>query len=82
MLILASKGKLGYIDEAMCNYQVMAEGSWSESIQNRSRAIKHYKMILKMLSDFNLWSEYEYKYYIFIKEIYYRIILLIKFRVF
>lgn len=81
MLILASKGKLGYIDEAMCNYQVMAEGSWSESIQNRSRAIKHYKLVLKMLSEFNLWSEYTYKYYIFIKKIYYRIILLIKFRV-
>ena len=81
MLILASKGKLGYIDEAMCNYQVMAEGSWSESIQKRSRAIKHYKLVLKMLSEFNLWSEYKYKYYIFIKKIYYRIILLIKFRV-
>lgn len=79
MLILASKGKLGYIDEVMCNYQVMAEGSWSQSIQDRSRARKHYKLIIQMLSDFNLWSQNKYIFYIILKKLYYKIIIMLKF---
>lgn len=82
MLILATKGKLGYIDDNMCNYQVMAEGSWSKSIQERSRAIKHYKSILKMLSNFNAWSEYRYNFHVYIKMMYYRIVILLKFGLF
>jgi len=78
MLILATKGKLGYIDDVMCNYQIMAEGSWSESIKDRSRAIKHYKLILKMLNEFNLWTGKKYNFFVILKKIYYKIVMFIK----
>lgn len=81
-LLLASKGKIGYINDAMSVYRVMAEGSWSKSMKNRSRAIHHYKLLLKMLSDFDLWTEHKYSFYVFLKKMYYKIIVLLKFQTF
>jgi glycosyltransferase involved in cell wall biosynthesis len=81
MLVLASKGKLGYMDDVMCNYQVMSKGSWSETIQDNTLAIEHYRAVLKMLNNFNLWSKYKFNFFVTLKKIYYKIIMLIKFKI-
>ena len=80
-LLLASKGKIGYINEIMSAYRVMAIGSWSSRIKNRDIALKHYNSLLKMLTEFNIWSTNKYHCLIFIKKLYYRIIMLIKFQI-
>ena len=80
-LLLASKGKIGYINETMSAYRVLAIGSWSTRIKNRAIATKHYNSLLKMLTEFNVWSGFRYNFLVFIKKFYYRIVMLIKFQV-
>ena len=61
MLLLASKGGIGYIDDVMSVYRVMSSStSWSASMQDRFvRKIHHYA-ILKMWDDFDKWSNMEF----------------------
>ena len=80
-LLLASKGKIGYINETMSAYRLLAIGSWSTRIKNRAIATKHYNSLLKMLTEFNVWSGFRYNFLVFIKKFYYRIVMLIKFQV-
>lgn len=69
MLLLASKGKMGYIDDVMSVYRVMASStSWSASMQNRSRRKIHHYAILKMWSDFDKWTAYKYHKYVIRKK--------------
>jgi len=65
MLLLASNGKIGYIDDLMSVYRVMSSStSWSASMQNRSRRKIHHYAILKMWSDFDKWTEHKYHKYV------------------
>jgi glycosyltransferase involved in cell wall biosynthesis len=76
-LLLASKGQIGYIDDIMSVYRVMSIGSWSSKMKNRSKLINHYKSLLKMLSEFDNWSNYRFYKYVLVKKIYYFTILLL-----
>jgi glycosyltransferase involved in cell wall biosynthesis len=69
MLLLASKGKMGYIDAVMSVYRIMSSStSWSSSMQNRNRRKKHSYAILKMWNDFDKWTEYKYHKYVLQKK--------------
>lgn len=83
-LLLASKGKIGYIDEIMSAYRVLAIDSWSTKLKNRAIAIKHYNSLLKMLAEFDVWSTYRFSTYVLFKKSYYKLILclVIAFRIF
>ena len=60
-LLLARKGKLGFINEVMSNYRVMTPESWSKQMQlDRRKRINHFFKIKKMWKVFNKWSKYEY----------------------
>lgn len=66
MLLLASKGKIGYIDEVMSVYRVMSSStSWSASMQDRTRRKHHHYSILKMWNDFDVWTNNKYSSIIF-----------------
>jgi hypothetical protein len=60
MLLLASKGKIGYIDEVMSVYRIMSTNSWSASMKNFEKRKKHYLLILKMWNKFDEWSNKKY----------------------
>ena len=65
MLLLASKGKIGYVDDVMSVYRIMSSStSWSASMQNQNRAKKHHYAILKMWSDFDNWTNRKYHKYV------------------
>lgn len=69
MLLLASKGKIGYIDEVMCVYRVMSSSnSWSASMKNHIRHKKHHHAILKMWTDFDDWTNKKYHRFIVQKK--------------
>jgi len=65
MLLLASKGKIGYVDDVMSVYRIMSSStSWGASMQNQNRAKKHHYAILKMWSDFDNWTNRKYHKYV------------------
>lgn len=66
MLLLASKGTIGYIDDVMSVYRVLSsQTSWSFQMQNSFlRRIKHHNGTLKYLTEFNKWSNKKYNTYI------------------
>lgn len=69
MLLLASKGKIGYIDEVMSVYRVMSlSTSWSASMQDRTRRRTHHYAILEMWDNFDDWTEKKYSSIIFQKK--------------
>src|SRR5690554_1679938 len=69
MLLLASKGKIGYIDEVMSVYRVMSSStSWSASMQDRTRRRTHHYTILEMWDNFDDWTEKKYSSIIFQKK--------------
>ena len=69
MLLLASKGKIGYIDEEMGVYRVTSSSeSWSSSMQNYSKRRKHHYIILKMWNDFDKWTNQKYHRYVIRKK--------------
>jgi len=77
MLLLASKGKLGYIDDVMSTYRVMALNSWSCGMNDKNKKREHHFAMLEMWADFDQWSGYKYHIFISIKKfknsiIYYR----------
>jgi glycosyltransferase involved in cell wall biosynthesis len=60
MLYLASKGKIGYINETLSVYRVTASGSWTSG-QNTIRVKwKHHKSILNMLEEYDEYTNYRY----------------------
>ncbi|MDQ8186287.1 glycosyltransferase [Pelagicoccus sp. SDUM812002] len=68
MLILASKGKIGYIDDVMSVYRRMTLGSWSSSMKDWNRKSQHHQAILRMWSDFDEWTEHEFHWLVFRKK--------------
>lgn len=69
MLLLASKGKIGYIDEVMSVYRIMSSStSWSASMQDRTRRKTHHYAILEMWDNFDDWTEKKYSSIIFQKK--------------
>lgn len=69
MLLLASKGKMGYLEDMMSVYRIMSSTtSWSASMQNRARRKKHHYAILKMWSDFDNWTDKKYHRFVMQKK--------------
>lgn len=66
MLFLASKGVFGYIDETMSVYRVSSVGSWTSNQKTVKKRRIHYKKILKMFDEFDIYTDY--KYHITIKK--------------
>lgn len=60
MLLLAAKGKMGYIDEVMSTYRLMSNNSWSATLQDTKKKKKHFYSVLKMWSEFDKWSNYKF----------------------
>lgn len=60
-LVLASKGKIGYIDDVMSVYRVQTLGSWSaRTSSDWEKRKQHHYGILKMWADFDEWTHREY----------------------
>lgn len=60
MLLLATKGKIGYIDEVMSTYRLMSNNSWSFTMQDKKKKKTHYHSVLKMWNDFDKWTNYKF----------------------
>jgi glycosyltransferase involved in cell wall biosynthesis len=69
MLLLASQGKIGYIDEIMAAYRVMTENSWSSAMQDQLKKKKNHYAILKTWDDFDIWSEKKYHQFVIRKKL-------------
>jgi len=69
MLLLASQGEIGYIDEIMGAYRVMTENSWSSAMQDQLKKKKHHYAILKMWDDFDIWSNKKYHQFVVRKKL-------------
>ncbi len=61
MLFLATKGKIGYINQIMAVHRFQAKGSWTVS-HNRSILKKwnHYKNIKRMYDEFDIYTKRHY----------------------
>ncbi len=60
-LILAYRGKVGYIDDVMSVYRVMSSNSsWSFSMKDFGNYKKHHYAIIEMWKGFDEWSDYKY----------------------
>lgn len=69
MLLLASKGEMGYINDVMSVYRVMSSSSsWSASMKDRNRRKLHHKRILLMWDDFDRWTGNKYYTYVLRKK--------------
>lgn len=64
-LILASKGQVFYIDEVMCAYRIGIEGSWTTNLNSgkdsKEKNIKIWEKDIKLLTEFNIYTNYRYK---------------------
>lgn len=61
MLLLSSKGKVGYIDEVMSCYRLNSTGSWSCKMSNSFKMRRnHHINIKKMWKVFDEWTDYKY----------------------
>jgi hypothetical protein len=69
MLLLASKGKMGFIDDVMSVYRVMTPNSWSSTMRDRQKSKKHHFAILKMWDDFDNWSNKKYHQFVVRKKL-------------
>jgi glycosyltransferase involved in cell wall biosynthesis len=69
MLLLASKGKIGYLDEVMSVYRRKSGiDAWSSRMQNKQKRIEHHYAILNMWDEFDLWTEKKYHSVVFQKK--------------
>jgi glycosyltransferase involved in cell wall biosynthesis len=60
-LILASKGRIGYLEDVMSVYRLFSNSnSWSVSMKNRDKERIHHHKIIKMWKDFDNWSEFRH----------------------
>lgn len=61
MLVLSSRGHIGYINEDMSVYRTASIGSWTSKLSiDFTRVTKHHKAINKMWESFDIWSNYQY----------------------
>jgi hypothetical protein len=69
MLLLAAKGRLGFIDEVMSAYRLMSINSWSSNMQTVANKKKHLYAIHKMWDDFNQWTRYKFFWFVLRKKL-------------
>lgn len=60
LLLLASKGKIGYLNDVMSTYRMMSDNSWSTTLQDTKKKKKHFYAVLKMWNGFDKWTNYKY----------------------
>ena len=60
MLYLATKGKVGYIDDTMSVYRRQAIGSWTSGQKSWKKRRRHYKAILNMFDEYDKYTNYIY----------------------
>lgn len=63
-LVLASRGKIGYINEVMSVYRIMTEFSWTKSMIDRKKKNEHFYKIIEMWISFNKWTKGRYFMYV------------------
>lgn len=69
MLLLATNGKIGYIDDVMSVYRLMSSStSWSFTMNDPVKRKNHYLAILKMWNDFDRWTNQKYHKYVVRKK--------------
>lgn len=59
MLVLSSKGKVGYIDRVMGVYRRNAVGSWSKTMKNSKIFNEFHRGRMEMWKSFDKWSLYK-----------------------
>lgn len=65
MLILASKGKMGYLEDVMSVYRICSGiDSWSSSMQNKQKRNQHYYAIVNMWDEFDKWTNKKYHFFV------------------
>lgn len=64
-LILANRGQVYYIDEAMCSYRVGIQGSWTTNLNSgkdsKEKNIENWKNDIKLLKEFDIYTFHKYK---------------------
>lgn len=61
MLLLASRGHVGYLSDTMCTYRLSSTGSWNYRVaRSRDLQEKHYKGSIKMWKGFDTWTDHRY----------------------
>lgn len=61
MLSLANNGLVGYLADLMCVYRKSTAGSWTQRMaSNKKKRRQHHHAILKMWSQFDKYSNYQY----------------------
>lgn len=70
ILLLASKGRMGFINQVMSIYRIGTPNSWSLRIcQDRQKQINHHFASLTMFDSFDEWTQKKYHYLIMRKKI-------------
>jgi len=68
LLILASNGQIGYIDQVMSTYRIFSSsGAWSAGQKTFVNRRTHYLRIQRMWQEFDEWSERKYTWHIKLK---------------
>lgn len=61
MLLLASRGHVGYLSDTMCTYRLSSTGSWNYRVaRSRDLQEKYYKGSIKMWKGFDTWTDHRY----------------------
>ncbi len=68
MLVVASKGYIGYLDDIMSVYRIMTENSWSSTMQDKQKRVRHHYAMLEMWDNFDQWSDKKYHKYVLMKK--------------
>jgi glycosyltransferase involved in cell wall biosynthesis len=69
-LILASSGKVGYIDDLMSVYRINSNGSWTSTFTyNEKKRKKHLSAMTKVWDEFDNWTSNKYHSYVIRKKI-------------
>jgi glycosyltransferase involved in cell wall biosynthesis len=67
MLVLAARGRIGYIDEVMSAYRVMSASSWSQQMLHKERRKQHHNAVSKMWREFDAWTGYKHSFWVHLK---------------
>lgn len=59
-LLLSYYGSIGYMPDVMSVRNTDVPGSWSNSMTKRKKMIRHYRGIMKMWDQFNIWTDNKY----------------------
>lgn len=68
MLILSTKGNIGYINEVLSVYRIMSNNSWSSRKQNREISRQHRSAMVNMWDEFDKWTNKKYHYFVIQKK--------------